>query len=101
MRVMKANLLPLLFGCLGLILGFALCDAFFVPSATMEQVPTFLPSASQAQVATFAPPQRERDVVTIVNPTFPPQTKGVWDPLKIAAEEMAQGETGSTNNLLR
>jgi hypothetical protein len=26
----------------------------------------------------------------IVNPTFPPQVMGVWDPLKFAAEEIAQ-----------
>jgi len=100
-RVMKAYLLPLLFGCLGVIMGFALRDAFLVPSVSLEQVPAFLQSASQGQVPTSVPAQEERYAVTIVNPTFPPQVKGEWDPLKIAAEEMSQGKTGGTNSLLR
>jgi hypothetical protein len=98
---MKAYLLPLLFGCLGVIMGFALRDAFLVPSVSLEQVPAFLQSASQGQVPTSVPAQEERYAVTIVNPTFPPQVKGEWDPLKIAAEEMTQGKTGATNSLLR
>ena len=82
-------------------MGFALRDAFFVPSVSLEQVPTFRQSASQGQVPTSVPAQEERYVTTIVNPTFPPQVKGEWDPLKIAAEEMSQGKTGGTNSLLR
>ena len=96
-RVVKANLLPLLFGCLGVIMGFALRDAFFAPSVSLEQVPTFLESANQGQVPAPVPAQEERYVTTIVNPTFPLQVKGEWDPLKIAAEEMSQGgESGGS-----
>ena len=86
-RVVKANLLPLLFGCLGVIMGFALRDAFFAPSVSLEQVPTFLQSANQGQVPAPVPAQEERYVTTIVNPTFPLQVKGEWDPLKIAVRK--------------
>jgi hypothetical protein len=82
---MKANLLTMLFGCLGLVLGFVLCRAFFVPAP------------GQRQVTPSVPAQEERAVCTIVHPTFPPQVAGVHDPLKIAGEEIAHLKNQSTN----
>jgi hypothetical protein len=100
-RVLKANLLPLVFGCAGFILGFLICRAFFVPSASLEQLPAMLPSVSRALVPVSDPAPREEYRCTIVNPTFPPQVMGVWEPLKVAAEEMFHPKAESTSDGLR
>jgi hypothetical protein len=95
-RVLKAKLLPLVFGCAGFILGFLACRVFFVPSASLEQLPAMLPSVSRALVQVSDPTPREDYRCTIVNPTFPPQVMGVWELLKLAAEEMFHPKAEST-----
>jgi len=89
MRVLKANLLPLLFGCVGFIMGFAVCRAWFVTSPSLEQAPTTLPSVGQEQITATVPAPGDRYTCMIMSPTFPPQVKGVWVPLKTAAEALA------------
>ena len=101
MRVLKANLLPLLFGCVGFIMGFVICRAFFVTSTSLEQAPTILPSVSQEQIPASVPAPRGQYACTIVSPTLPPQVMGVWEPLKIAAEEMAHPKTERATDGLR
>jgi len=101
MRVLKANLLPLLFGCVGFILGFVICRALFVTSTSLEQVPTILPSVRQEQIPASVPAPRDQYACTIVSPTFPPQVRGVWEPLKRAAEEMAHLRTERAPDGLR
>ncbi len=85
MQIMRANLMAMLFGCLGLVTGFALCRAFFVSPANQGQATNVVPAQDSC-----APAREQRPVCMIVNPTFPPQVMGVWDPLKFAAEEIAQ-----------
>jgi hypothetical protein len=89
MRFLKAKRLPLLFGCVGFIMGFVICRAFFVTAASPEQAPTLLPSASQEHSPATAPAPKDQYACTIVSPTLPPQVIGAWEPLKITAEEMA------------
>jgi hypothetical protein len=83
---MKANLLTMLFACLGFVLGFAFCRAFLIPVS------------SQGQALRSPPAEEKRPVCTLVNPTFPPKVIGVHDPLKTVAEEILQFRSRSTNH---
>jgi len=95
------------------ILGFVVCRVFFVtsvsleqlstivPLASLEKLPAMFPSVSRALVPVSDPASREEYRCTIVNPTFPPQVMGVWEPLKVAAGEMSHPKTESTIDGLR
>ena len=85
---MRTNLLTCLFGCLGFVVGFVLCFLLFVPAASERTMTTFAPMASERAVPTGVPVQERPDLVTIVNPTFPPQIMGTFDPLQKVAEQM-------------
>jgi hypothetical protein len=83
---MKSNLQTFMFGCLGVIVGFLLCRLWFVPAVSEQSAPAVLsvPFSSPSVITT------QSQECMIVNPTFPPQVIGTWDPLKVAEEEYAR-----------
>ena len=94
MRINNANLTPSVFGCLGFVFGFILCRAV---SPTELPTPAFLAEggalpleqANSGATASLSAPQ-ERYFAQVINPTFPPSNMGTWDPLKGAAEQIAE-----------
>ena len=101
MRVLKAYLRPFLFGCVGFIMGFVVCRALFVTSPSLEQAPAILPSVRQEQITASVPAPRDPYTCMIMSPTFPPQVRGVWEPLKTAAEALAHPRIEGANDGVR
>jgi hypothetical protein len=101
MHAIKSNLLTLLFGCLCLVITFIPSHNFFDFPGNEEQSSIHNAVKSPVHnpvIARTSPPmQSEFYEVEIVNPTIPPQVTGTWNPIKVAAEEIAQFKTQSTN----
>jgi len=116
MRNLKPYFLVSLFSCLGFIVGFAVCHAYFAPS-TAKQAQSAPSSVTDSQsiptpvqVANINPRQRttiylvatnqaasrieeaqddrDKEAVTLIAPTFPPRVIGVIHPLEEFAKEL-------------
>ena len=107
MGSLKAYIVALMSGCLGIAVGFVADRASFDPpavetqlaalSSTPQRADSFLSSINDESPSAAPVPQNPY-VCRVINPTFPPCDMGVWDPLKQAEEDIARRSSPGTDH---